>query len=155
MLVNNTKPNLLATHGKHLKPGVNQVDPKWWAKVRKHPTIAARLEKGSLVEEMAFEEAQDAVSLGDEGAEQAAVEHIGSLSVNHAKALIKDTIDMVLLKAWKKFDDRKGVKTAVDEQLGKLTAEPEIRDRSQVRQISTGKGPQVINVQATPGAKDD
>lgn len=155
MLVNNAKSNIISTHGKMLKPGVNKVDPKWWAKVREHPQIRIKLEKGTLEEVTEFEEAQAHEALGDDGADEMAIDHITTLSLNAAKALIKDTIDLDLLKAWKAKDKRKGVKEACDAQIEKVTAAPEIRDRTQSRQIVTGKGPEVVEVEAKPSAQDD
>lgn len=152
MIIVNTKPNVLHVNGKTLMPGTNVVEPSWWAKTRMHPSIQKRLELGIIEEETDAEEAEQ---LGDELAPEMAADHLKSLKVNQAKALIEQTVDLKLLKTWQEREDRNQVKGVLKRQIEKLEEAPEMRDRSQTRQIVTGRGPDVIEVKATPGAQDD
>jgi hypothetical protein len=155
VLVKNEESNLKHINGKTLMPGVNVVDPKWWANAKKHPSVKKLLDAATLTEEMDPQEAEDAEALGDEGASEAVIDHITTQTVNQARGLVNDTVDVDLLKKWLARDERKSVKEAITKQLAKLEAEPEMRDRTKSRQITTGKGPDVVEVNATPGAQDD
>lgn len=154
MLVKNEKSNVLHINGKYIGPGVNQVDPKWWSATREHPTIKRKLESGQLVEEMDVAEVAAAEQLG-ESIDETVINHITTLSVNNAKALVADTVDSKLLENWMARDTRKTVKDALKKQLDKVKAAPEYRDKSQSRQVVTGKAPEVVNLEARPNAQDD
>lgn len=152
MIVINEKPTILHTNGRRLMPGTNVVEPSWWAKTRKHKSIQKRLELGLIVEETDFEESE---SLGDDLAPEAAREHLKTLKVAQAKALVEDTVDLPLLKAWLEREDRNQVKGVLKRQIERLEEPAEMRDRSKGRQIVTGRGLETIEVTARPDARDD
>lgn len=152
MLIRYEKSSVFHVNGKVLKPGINKVSPSWWAETKKHKSVTKRIELGILVEETPLEDIED---FGDDMVDEVAVEHILSLNVSNARNLINDTVDLELLKAWKEKDERKTVRDAIEKQIATLEAEPELRDRSQSRQVSTGSGPEVVNIEAKPSSQDD
>ncbi len=155
MIVNLKKPGMVNLGNKvTLKPGPNSVDLKMWKEKRNHPIIKHYIEEGLIVEEQDIEEVE---AIGEDASAQkkAEIEHLKTLKVPQAKQLVEETTNVELLKAWSDVEDRNQVKSALKKQLEKLTEPAEKRDRAQTRQIVTGRGPEVVEVQVTPGPQDD
>lgn len=163
MLVNNTKPTMIHVNGKTLKPGVNSVDVAFWKKVRKHKTIAKFIDEGTLVEETELPEDEeilnDEKALQEEGIGNAYSEedyaYLSECKVPQARNVVAETFDPQLLNEWMKRETRNQVKGAIKKQLEVLAEETQERDRSQARQIVTGRGPEIVELQARPSAIDD
>lgn len=150
----NGAARMLHTHGLTLRSGANQVDPKIWAVARNHPSIKKKLEDGILCEETDFSAVQAAVDNGLP-IDEAMFDHLKTLKVPQAKALVHETTDMKLLEEWQKREDRNQVKSALNKQITILKAPPEKRDRSEKRQQSTGASVEEIVIPNKPGPQDD
>jgi hypothetical protein len=150
MLLNNTKKSIINHLGGFMiMPGVNPIENKTWKEMKKHPTIARKLEEGELVEEMDA----GALEAGDEQLAQR--DHLLSLKEPQARGLVEQTFDLALLNLWLSVEKRNRVKGVIQKQIKTMETPAPNRDRSQSRQIETGRGPVVENLTARPGAQDD
>lgn len=155
MLVTLKKPGMINLGNKMtLKPGPNTVDLQVWKKRRTHPIIAKMLEDGLIVEEQEIEDVEK-IGANPHAQKEAELEHLKTLKIPQAKALVEETTSVELLNGWLAREDRNQVKGAITKQIEKLTAPAEKRDRNQTRQIVTGRGPDVVELEARPGAQDD
>lgn len=154
MIVSFKGATLLHVNGKTLKPGANSVDLAWWKETKKHPKIKLRIDgsdtvEPTLVEEIEVKDAEK--TAGDPAADQ---NFLKGLKQPAALALVKETVDTDLLNKWLVVEHRKPVIGAINKMLSEIAA-IEIRDRTEVRQISTGRGPDVVELKSNPNASDD
>jgi len=142
MLVNNATTSLVTINSISLKPGINTVNGAEWAVARKHPSIVKRIEAGLIVEESDMEEnTNENVVLSE-----ADLDHLKLLKVPQANALVKETFDLELLEGWSKKEDRNQVKGTLKKQIELLNEQPQLRDRSQSRQLDTGGEVQTVDL---------
>lgn len=152
MLLINKRETVVTVKGVLLKPGTNKVSASWWSNAKKHKTVAKRLELGMLE---VVNEGVDDIDLGIDGDEGAESADISGLNAREAISVIKETFDLKLLKAWAETESRATVTRAIDAQIEIMTAEPELRDRGQARQIQSGMSVEEIQVTVNPNSSDD
>lgn len=131
-----------------LIPGVNKIDLETWLEYREHPIVKAMLAEGTLEEEQDIEEVKASGDKGD-------IHALKGLRLSNAKSLIKETMDKILLNQWLQVEEKDNVKDLIKKQLEDLEKPLEKRDRSKSRQVTTGKGPEMVELEATPNASDD
>ncbi len=147
MIVNHKRSGVLNADGVVLKPGPNQVDIKAWENSRKHPMIKKLMDLGEIVEESEFDENLKLSAKEEKSADETI---LSPMKIPQAKALVEETVDLELLEQWKKSEKRNQVIGSINSQIDKLKAPAEERDRSESRQVSTGKGPIEVQVR-NPG----
>lgn len=109
MFINNREPRILSLNSTgaqvRLMPGINEVDPSLWAKVKHHP-LAKHL-------------------IGD-GVLKCPGEELTKMNPREAIQVVRDTLDAELLEQWSAEETRKQVLAAITEQQALLTkpAEP-------------------------------
>lgn len=149
MLVKLTTPNLYhLSETDKLIPGMNKVDLEKWLVFREHPIIKLDIENGIIEEEQDIEEVK---ATGD----QSDIHALKGLRFNNARSLIKDTMDKILLNQWLQVEEKDNIKELIKKQLEALDKPLEKRDRNKSRQITTGKGPEMVELEVTPNASDD
>ena len=120
MLIKYTKSNLLGVPYSsgtfYLKPGVNEVDDAVWAEVKKSGILSHQIGGGFIQEVF---KAESAASIEKSG-ESEAIKGLSELNATESMAVIAETYDEDLLKAWAKTETRKTVQKAIAEQLEKV-----------------------------------
>lgn len=110
-IVNNKRPRLLAIPvlGRVLRllPGVNEIDDKTLAEIRKIATIKGKFDNGVLTVEATVN-----------------FDQLATLNAKRACELIKNTFNRDLLARWRERDTRKIVLSAIVDQLKALENEP-------------------------------
>lgn len=109
MLVKYNRPNIHDAYGVRFIPGVNDVSPDGWALCKKDSEIAKLLEDGVFEE---FEESKEASK------------DLSTFVEKKAIALVKETYDLDLLKAWKETELRAKVFKAIESQILEMTPPP-------------------------------
>lgn len=151
MLITLTKPGLVSLDGKdsRLLPGPNQIASKEWKIHRTHPIIKVMIDEGDIVEEQEIEDVDDDQDVTDD------FEHLKTLKAPQAKSLVEKTTNVKLLGEWLSREDRAPVKAALNKQIAVMNEPLEKRDRTQARQITTGKGADHVELEVRPNASDD
>lgn len=105
---NTTHPDGRVIQGRLvLKPGVNEVDPAVWEKVREHPALRKRINQGLI----------EVLSQGDESTHGA---ELRALRPNEARRLVRETIDVDVLTKWHEVEDRDNVLEQIEKQMAKV-----------------------------------
>lgn len=120
--VRNHEKRMYDLEGVKLLPGLNSnVDEAMWKKAKSHPVVKNLIDAGK-VEEVLTPKA----SVG-KGSNQQSVVDLTKMQPKAAIELVKDTIEVLTLQAWKKIEKRKTVVSAIDAQLKELAAPPQYR----------------------------
>ena len=115
MLIKYTGQNVYMVGSLEFLPGVNDVDPKKWAEVEKHPLVKIRLEENIL----------QVLSEGGKG--KAADPGLSSFKDKDAVKLVKETVSKPLLEKWLAEEKRSAVKSAIQEQLDEIAPPPVVK----------------------------
>lgn len=100
-LINNKLPKLVTLGDvAYLWPGANEVDPKVWASFKSTVVVKAHLDAGDLVET----DAEDLKGLG----------------VEAALALVKDTLNVDLMRKWRESETRPKVQRGLDAKIAEM-----------------------------------
>lgn len=126
MLIKYTKASLYRCNEMRLIPGVNEVSDKVWDSVKDNPLVKARLSNGEIVLMKVSTQAPQDSKASQAGAP--AAYSLAELNANEAKEIVKETLDLKLLEAWKEKETRKAVVTAIEKQIESL-AKPEKEDK--------------------------
>ncbi len=110
MLINYKKPNIRGIGPITLKPGINDVDADLWASVQKDYHVGIK----RMIDADLLEIVEDAKGDPIESAD------VSKLNEKKAVALVKETVDELLLMQWHEADKRKPVLEAIEKQLDKL-----------------------------------
>lgn len=110
-----------------LVPGPNEVSVEAWAKAADHPIVKTWLEDGTLE------------VFGEDKPTKAPEDILVELHHKSAEKTARETIDIKLLKKWHAKEKREKVKKAIEKQIEELSAPPEYRDSSGVKE-SEGEG---------------
>jgi hypothetical protein len=101
-------------NGVKLVGGPNIVDDKTWQEASNHPTIKALVAAGTIEFKLGIKPD----------------DFINSMSPRQAIDTVKETIDNGILARWKAKEKRPIVMKEINEQLKKLAAPAELRDRA-------------------------
>lgn len=115
MLIKYAGQNVYMVGQLEFLPGVNEVDPKKWAEVEKHPLVKVRLEEGIL----------QVLSEGGKG--KSAEVSLASFKDKEAVKLVKETVSKPLLEKWLAEEKRSAVKQALQEQLEEIAPPPVVK----------------------------
>lgn len=115
MLIKYSGQNIYMVGAIDFLPGVNEVDPKKWAEVEKHPLVKVRLEEGIL----------QVLSEGGKG--KPADVSLASFKEKEAVKLVKETVSKPLLEKWLADEKRGSVKDAIKAQLDEIAPPPVVK----------------------------
>ncbi|WP_088005609.1 hypothetical protein [Indiicoccus explosivorum] len=104
MLIHNKGNYVRHAAGVMLVPGTNNVSEKDWKKFSSNPIMKEVIESGEVVAHEKAKSTQD-------------------FNVDGAVELVKDTVDVDLLRQWQEADDRKTVQEAIADKLAELQGE--------------------------------
>lgn len=117
MLVNYNAKNLFYYRNFRFVPQANIVPDDLWKEMKSNPVIQKKIKAGVFVEDSSVECDSDSI-----------IDSLESVSLKDAKELIKNCLDIVQLEKWLANDNRKGVASAIDEQIEKLISHMKVSD---------------------------
>ena len=113
-------------------PGTNFLTEKQWEKIKNHPLLAYKFDNGHLVfakgrgpddyieSKVAPKKDSDEEVVSEE---ENVNDLIFSASTKEAKEIVESTFDVKVLEYWKEKETRKGVLSAIEDQLEKINAQ--------------------------------
>lgn len=122
-------PNLYRTGDFRVMPGVNLVRPEIWEAVKNHPGVVQRLKKGDLVVMNQPPVSVEAPPVAPKpevpgGADQQAENYdLKDYSFTDAMDIVKETLDLEVLKDWETKEDRKTVLAVIKSQIQVVSLE--------------------------------
>jgi len=95
-----------------LKPGINEMSDKDWAKMKDHQKFKKMLEDGDM--EVVKKDNEKSKSGGE------VASNLAEMKASDATKVVEQTLDKELLESWLEGEERVTVQRALDKQLKKL-----------------------------------
>lgn len=133
-LVTYTLPNIFRIGSVRFIPGLNYLTEDQWNEIKDHPLLPNRFKEGHLVWVKTkgpndFVEPNKKVPSGEVADTSVSSELdlakdiLADFTIKEAQKMVANTFDVLLLEVWKDKEDRKGVLSAINDQIEKINAQ--------------------------------